>query len=65
MSLAALDNLVRIGQLKAEPRNALEVRRLLTLARTRLADAQESMVKELCDLVASLIVDVQATIDAR
>ncbi len=139
MSLAALDNLVRIGQLKAEPRNALEVRRLLTLARTRLADAQldplslqgrftsaysaahaaalaalrwqgyrsenrftvfqclahtvgwpasrwrvldaahqkrnlaeyeghfdvqESMVQELCDLVASLIVDVQATIDA-
>lgn len=35
----ALDNLVRIGQLKAEPRNDLEVRRLLAMARTRLADA--------------------------
>jgi hypothetical protein len=40
MSLAALDNLVRIGQLKAEPRNAAEVRRMLVMARTRLADAQ-------------------------
>lgn len=40
MSLPALDNLVRIGQLKAEPRNVAEVRRLLTMARVRLADAQ-------------------------
>lgn len=35
----ALDNLVRIGQLKAEARNELEVKRLLAMARTRLADA--------------------------
>lgn len=40
MSLPALDNLVRIGQLKAEPRNEAEVRRMLAMARTRLADAQ-------------------------
>lgn len=40
MSLPALDNLVRIGQLKAEPRNEAEVRRMLTMARTRLADAK-------------------------
>ena len=40
MSLAALDNLVRIGQLKAEPRNSLEFARMLAMANTRLADAQ-------------------------
>jgi hypothetical protein len=40
MSLNALDNLVRIGQLKAEPRNEAESRRMLSMARTRLADAQ-------------------------
>lgn len=40
MPQPALDNLVRIGQLKAEPRNDAEVRRLLSMARTRLADAQ-------------------------
>lgn len=40
MSLAALDNLVRIGQLKAEPRNEAETRRMLAMARTRLADAR-------------------------
>lgn len=40
MSLPALDNLVRIGQLKAEPRNEAEVRRMLAMARVRLADAQ-------------------------
>lgn len=40
MSLAALDNLVRIGQLKAEPRNEAEVGRMLEMARIRLADAQ-------------------------
>jgi len=40
MSLSALDNLVRIGQLKAELRNAAEVGRLLAMARTRLTDAQ-------------------------
>lgn len=40
MSLRELDNLVRIGQLKNEPRNEKEIGRLLELARTRLADAQ-------------------------
>ena len=35
MSLAALDNLARIGQLKAEPRNHAEVQRMLTMAHTR------------------------------
>lgn len=40
MSLPALDNLVRIGQLKAEPCNEAEVRRMLAMARVRLADAQ-------------------------
>lgn len=39
MSLPALDNLVRIGQLKAEPRNEAEARRMLAMARTRLEDA--------------------------
>jgi hypothetical protein len=36
----ALDNLVRAGQLKAEPRNDAEVSRMLAMARTRLADAR-------------------------
>ncbi len=40
MSHAALDNLVRAGQLKAEPRNDTEGARLLAMARTRLQDAQ-------------------------
>jgi len=39
MSLPALDNLVRIGQLKVEPRNVAEARRMLAMARTSLADA--------------------------
>jgi hypothetical protein len=38
----ALENLARIGQLKAEPRNNAEVQRMLDMARTRLADAQIS-----------------------
>ena len=42
MSMPVLDNLVRIGQLKAEPRNVLELARMLEMARTRLADAQLS-----------------------
>jgi hypothetical protein len=46
MSLPALDNLVRIGQLKAEPRNEAEVRRLLAMSRTRLVDAQVAGVSE-------------------
>lgn len=39
MSVRPLDNLVRIGQLKAEPRNVPEVARMLAMARTRLHDA--------------------------
>ena len=46
MSLAALDNLVRVGQLKAEPRNSAEVRRMLAMARTHLADAQVASVSQ-------------------
>lgn len=40
MSLPELENLVRIGQLKVEPRNIKEAMRMLTMARTRLVDAQ-------------------------
>ena len=51
MHQPALDNLLRVGQLKAnsrptqgqlkaEPRNPAELRRLLTMAQTRLADAR-------------------------
>ena len=40
MSLPEMDNLVRIGQLKAEPRNAQEVARMLAMAQTRLSDAK-------------------------
>lgn len=39
MGKPGLDNLVRIGQLKAEPGDQNEVLRMLTLARTRLTDA--------------------------
>ena len=42
MSRPELENLVRIGQLKAEPRNTLEATRMLDMARTRLADAKLS-----------------------
>ena len=40
MSLPELDNLVRVGQLKAEPRNVQEAVRMLVMARTRLNDAK-------------------------
>jgi hypothetical protein len=40
VSPSALDNLVRIGQLKAEARNEPETRRILAMARTRLGDAR-------------------------
>lgn len=40
MGLPALDNLVRTGQLKVEPRNDAEIRRMLAMAHTRLVDAQ-------------------------
>ncbi len=39
MSLPELDNLVRIGQLKVEPRNVQEATRMLAMSRTRLSDA--------------------------
>lgn len=39
MNLQALDNLMRIGQLKAEPRSEREVARMLSIARVRLSDA--------------------------
>jgi hypothetical protein len=42
LSHPALDNLVRIGNLKAELRNDGEIKRLLVMARTRLADAKVS-----------------------
>lgn len=44
MNLPALDNLVRIGQLKAEPRNEAEVERMLAMARSRLADAGQTNI---------------------
>lgn len=44
MSLPALDNLVRISQLKAEPRNDAEVRRMLGMAGGLLADAAVSTI---------------------
>lgn len=40
MAKAALDNLVRIGQLKAEPAGEAEAGRMLQIARSHLADAQ-------------------------
>ena len=44
MSLPALDNLVRIGQLKAEPRNEAEVERMLAMAASRLSDARQTNI---------------------
>lgn len=40
MSQPKLDNLVRTGQLKAEPRNEAEAHRMLAMARTHLKDAR-------------------------
>lgn len=40
LGLPELDNLVRIGQLKAEPRREAEARRMLAMAQTHLADAR-------------------------
>lgn len=39
MSHPALDRLVSAGQLKVEPRNHVEVARMIVMARTRLRDA--------------------------
>lgn len=44
MSIAALDNLVKIRQLATELRNEPEIRRLLRMAQTHLADAQQPSV---------------------
>ncbi len=44
MSIAALDSLVKIRQLAAEPRNETEIRRLLRMAQTHLTDAQQPSV---------------------
>jgi hypothetical protein len=44
VSIAALENLVKIRQLATEPRNETEIRRLLHMAQTHLADAQQSPV---------------------
>lgn len=40
MGLPELDNLLRVGQLKAEPRNVPEVTRMIAMAQTRLGDAR-------------------------
>ena len=40
MATEALENLARIGQLKVEPRNKIEIDRLISIAKTRLADAR-------------------------
>ncbi len=44
MSLPALDNLVRIGSLKTEPRNEAEIERMLAMAKSRLIDARQTNV---------------------
>ena len=44
MSIAALDNLVKIRQLALEPRNEVEIQRLLRMAQTHLVDAQQPSV---------------------
>ena len=46
MTTRELENLARIGQLKTEPRNEAEFKRLLEMARTRLADAQLDRVSQ-------------------
>ena len=44
LGLPELDNLARVGTLKVEPRSEDEMRRLLALARSRLADAGQKGV---------------------
>ena len=44
MSIGALDNLVKIRQLAVEPRNEVEIQRLLRMAQTHLVDAQQPSV---------------------
>jgi hypothetical protein len=45
MSKAALENLVRIGKLKAEPASRVEFDGMVRSARTRLADAQNEDIE--------------------
>jgi hypothetical protein len=67
----ALDNLVRIGHLKAEPRNEAEARRMLDSAHQKrnlaeyegYLDIEESTIAELCALVAELIADAGKLIE--
>jgi hypothetical protein len=42
MSLSALENLARVGQLKVEARNDVEVGRMLAMARIRVSDSKLS-----------------------
>lgn len=44
MAIDALDNLVRVGQLKSEAADHAEARRMVLLARTRWTDAQQGNV---------------------
>lgn len=44
MAIDALDNLVRVGQLKSEAADHAEARRMVLLARTRWTDAQQANV---------------------
>jgi len=44
VSARELENLARIGQLKTEPRSPAEFKRMLDMARTRLADAKLGIV---------------------
>jgi hypothetical protein len=78
MGQSALENLLRIGQLKAEPCNPVEAQRMLAMARTRLLDAahqkrnlaeyegylevEESAITELYTVTSRLISDVEKLI---
>ena len=44
MSIAELDNLVKIRKLATEPRNETEIQRLLRMAQMHLTDAQQPSV---------------------
>lgn len=78
MPLQALENLLRIGQLKAESCDTKEVQRMLAMARTRLLDSKLTSLSdegrftsaynaahaELSDLATKLISDVEKLIKA-
>ena len=57
MSLPALDNLVHIGQLKAETPNKEEAKRNLAEYEGFL-EIEASTIAEMCDLTEALITDV-------